>query len=54
MVLFSAKQHGWPQATAYVVHSCIISKTFIFSATSNNSAWFIDTCAFDYVARDFH
>ena len=47
-----ADQENQPLPTANVAHPGIIGKSSVFSATSKNITWIIDTGASDHMTRD--
>ena len=50
--MMTSSKENQPLPTANVAHPGIIGKTSVFSATSNNRTWIIDTGASDHMTWD--
>ncbi|KAA8528350.1 hypothetical protein F0562_035705 [Nyssa sinensis] len=51
--MMTSTKENQPLPTASVAHPGIISKASVFSTTSKNRTWIIDTGALDHMTRDF-
>ena len=50
--MMTSSKENQPLPTANVAHPGIVGKASVFSATSKNRTWIIDTCTFDHMTWD--